>query len=162
MSIKLKRPVIGDTEVNWTDYSETEKLSGLVTVEKATFSLSFRLFSVLTLPPVTLHHDSILMSSLFWYSWLLQVLSLSGLTPIPRWDSTSKWCLLNSHSSFFFQNQSSVIPDPRALLSFSLPSEKSTRRFSDRQRLLRLLPRRLKEDGLSRRPYLLCRLWTLR
>lgn len=65
MSIKLKRLVIGDAEVNWSDYSGTEKLNGPVTVEKETLFLSLRLFAILNLPPIILHHYSILMSSLF-------------------------------------------------------------------------------------------------
>lgn len=123
MSIKLKRLVIGDAEVNWTDYSGTEKLTGLVTVEKATFFLSLRLFSILNLP--FSNHSSLLQySDEFSFSiiWLLQVLSLKGLTHILRheiivqndvfWVHTHlSFCRINlaasflSHFPFFFSFQ---------------------------------------------------------
>lgn len=48
-----------------------------------------------------------------------------------------------------------------ALVSAS-SSQESGGRLGHRQWLLRLLPGRLQEDGLPWRPYLLCRLWTLR
>lgn len=96
--------------------------------------------------------------------------NLTFTGPLSQWidtnsslgDNGSERCLPSSRSSVFLQNQSSGILTTHTFLSFSLFSQKSAGRFSDRQRLLRLLPRRLKEDGLSRRPYLLCRLRTLR
>lgn len=83
MSIKLKRLVRGDAEVNWTDYSGTEKLNGLATVEKATFFLSLRLFKLYFQSLI-----SILMSSPFSKIGLLQVLSLNGSTQILRDEIT--------------------------------------------------------------------------
>ena len=117
MSIKLKRLVRGDAEVNWTDYSGTEKLNGLATVEKATFFLSLRLFKLYFQSLI-----SILMSSPFSKIGLLQVLSLNGSTQILRDEITVQndvfWvhthlsfrrinlaASLLSHLSFFFSFQ---------------------------------------------------------
>lgn len=111
MSIKLKRLVIGDAEVNWTDYNGKG--------HNFSFSQAFFYFKFTSNPSSSLQYsDEFSFSTI----WPLQVLSLNGLTQIIGYEITVQndvfwvhthlsFCRINlaassrSHFPFFFSFQ---------------------------------------------------------